>query len=163
MQISAVGPAREPLIVTVARSFVVNVPLRFAFEVANRVEDWPKMNPTCRTVEILESQGYRTRFRFTPRAGRGWTSSHYAHPYGCFSYTERHDPVSPIAAFQYVRIYRELSPRQTEITEEITCQLLAEHGRLEQRAASAINEHAAMVQPMIKAHVERCFAHAAVE
>jgi hypothetical protein len=148
---------RSSLVVTVASSFVANVPVRFAFESINRLEDWPRMNPACRRVVVLAREGLRTDFRFCSRDGGEWTSSHYAAPDGSFSFTEQRAPQPPLAALQFVRRYAAIGEHSALVAEEVTAALLAGRERGARQAARTIAEHAARVQPVLKAYLEASY------
>jgi hypothetical protein len=139
---------------------VVRTPVRFAFETVDRVENWPQINPSCQAVDILGREGQKTTFRFVASDGREWVSSHYASPDGDFSFTERHDPTPPVAAFQCTRTYRQLDSDSTTITEEITCALADGCEDQELPLAAAIDAHARQIQPVMRAQVEARYAEA---
>src|SRR5690242_16725867 len=94
---------------TTSHSFLVNAPLKFTFDAANKLENWPEMNATCKQIEIISREGYKTFFRLINGEGKQWVSSHFVCPEGWFAYTERQDPDPPVASFQIVRTYRALN------------------------------------------------------
>lgn len=143
---------------TTSQSFVVNAPLKFTFDAANRLEDWPKLNPTCKQIEIIYREGYKTSFRLINREGKQWLSTHFVCPEGWFAYTERQDPAPPLAFFQIVRTYRSLNSQQTEVTEEVNCAFHNDFQGDQQRAIETIDDHASEIQPVIKAYIEACFS-----
>jgi hypothetical protein len=145
---------RAGITVVVARSFVVGVPAQFAAESLNRLEDWPRMNPTCVRVDILARDGLRTDFRFTSRTGAAWSSSHYAAPDSSFSFTEQHAPAPPLAALQIVRRYAPLAERASLVAEEVTAVLLAGREAEAARIAHTIAAHAVRVQTAVKTYLE---------
>ncbi len=143
---------------TISHAFLVDAPLKFTFDVANKLENWPEMNPTCKQIEIISREGYKTSFRFINSDGKQWVSSHFVSAEGWFAYTEREHPEPPVAFFQIVRRYRSLSSQQTEVREEINCELRNGFEDQQQRAISAIDEHALQIQPIIKAYIEARYA-----
>src|SRR5215467_2841902 len=149
---------RRVTMLTTSHSFLVDAPLQFTFDVANKLENWPEMNPTCKQIEIISREGYKTSFRFINLDGKQWVSSHFVSVEGWFAYTDRQDPDPPIAFFQIVRTYRSLNSQQTEVREEVNCEFHNAFEDQQQRAIRAIDEHALQIQPSIKAYIEARYA-----
>jgi hypothetical protein len=139
-------------------SCVVNVPRSFAFELTSNLANWPRMNPTCKRIEVVASEGHKRIFCFGSSDQTEWLSTIFVDSDGGFTFSERHDPPPPLAVLQFVRLYRALGESQTEIIEEVIYEMRAGDEDRNEEVRGRLLEHNMRIQPVIKTYLEDAYA-----
>ena len=105
---------------TVSRTVELDVPFDVAFDISNRIEDWPQMMGEYERAEVLRREGLKIWFQLTHSSGTSWVSWRVVHRASGVALAERHEPRAPFAFMHHAWIYRPLAPDRTAMTWNMT-------------------------------------------
>jgi aromatase len=140
---------------TISRTVELDAPIGIAFELSNRIEDWPLMMEDYVKAEIARKIGFKIWFTLTHISGTKWTSWRVLHPASFVAVAERHEPRAPFVFMHHVWTYSALPCERTAMTWRMTYRLLNATAKTEEECNAHLLASTEKNQLRMKSYIDR--------